>query len=243
MLMLASNNVLSPANGTPIALPSQDIILGCYYLTMKAKGAKVEKSIFANPEEAIRAQEDGYIDIHTVVKVRVKGKIEETTIGRILFNQVLPEDFKFVDLTIDKKGLARIISYIYRQYGQDVAVNCLDDIKELGFHYATISGITIGIVDLEIPSEKERILEEAEKNVAKIREQFNYGLIMEEERIEKIINAWTDAADEVISAIIGNLSSFNPLYTMVESGARGSRRQIGQLAGMRGLMADPSGKN
>ncbi|NLL62558.1 MAG: DNA-directed RNA polymerase subunit beta' [Candidatus Atribacteria bacterium] len=242
MLMLASNNVLSPANGTPIALPSQDIILGCYYLTMKAKGAKVEKSIFANPEEAIRAQEDGYIDIHTVVKVRVKGKIEETTIGRILFNQVLPEDFKFVDLTIDKKGLARIISYIYRQYGQDVAVNCLDDIKELGFHYATISGITIGIVDLEIPSEKERILEEAEKNVAKIREQFNYGLIMEEERIEKIINAWTDAADEVISAIIGNLSSFNPLYTMVESGARGSRRQIGQLAGMRGLMADPSGK-
>ena len=243
MLMLASNNVLSPANGTPIALPSQDIILGCYYLTMKEKGTKSEKKgMFANPEEAVRALEDGHIGIHSVVKVRVKGKIEETTIGRILFNQALPEDFHFVNFTIDKKKLGSIISFIYRQYGQKVAVNCLDDIKELGFHYATVSGITIGIVDLEIPSEKEKILEDAEKNVAKIREQFNYGLIMEEERIEKIINAWTDAADDVINAIIGNLSSFNPLYTMVESGARGSRRQIGQLAGMRGLMADPSGK-
>lgn len=242
MLMLASNNILSPANGTPIALPSQDIILGCYYLTMKEKGARGDKNIFANPEEAIRAQEDGYIDIHAVVKVRVKGKIEETTIGRVLFNQVLPEGMKFVDMTIDKKKLAHIISYIYRQYGQDVAVDCLDDIKELGFHYATISGLTIGIMDLEIPSEKEKILEEAERNVTKIKEQYNYGLIMEEERIEKIINAWTEAADKVISAILSNLSSFNPLYTMVDSGARGSRRQIGQLAGMRGLMADPSGK-
>lgn len=242
LLMLATNNVLSPANGTPIALPSQDIILGCYYLTMKEKGAKGEGKIFANSEEAIRAVEEGFVDIHASVRVRTKGKIEETTVGRVIFNQVLPEDMNFVDLTITKKTLARIISYIYRRYGQDITVNCLDNIKELGFHYATISGITIGIVDLEIPSEKEKILEEAEKEVGKIKEQFNYGLIMEEERIEKIINAWTDAADKVVNAILNNLSIFNPLYMMADSGARGSRRQIGQLAGMRGLMADPSGK-
>ncbi len=242
LLMLATNNVLSPANGTPIALPSQDIILGCYYLTMKEKGRKGEGKIFANPEEAIRAQEEGFIDIHANVKVRVKGEIEETTVGRVIFNQVLPIDMNFVDLTITKKTLARIISYIYRRYGQEVAVKFLDDIKEIGFHYATISGITIGVVDLEIPSEKEKILEEAEEKVSKIKEQFNYGLIMEEEREQKIISAWTDAVDKVINAILNNLSSFSPLYMMADSGARGSRRQIGQLAGMRGLMADPSGR-
>ncbi len=242
ILMLATNNVLSPANGIPIALPSQDIILGCYYLTMKEKGRKGEGKIFANPEEAIRAQEEGHVDIHASVRVRVNDKIEDTTVGRVIFNQVLPEDMKFVDLTINKKALARIISYLYRQYGQEVTVKCLDDVKELGFKFATKSGITIGIIDLEIPSEKEKILEDAEKDVAKIKEQFNYGLIMEEERVEKIINAWTNAADKVVTAILSHLRSFNPLYMMADSGARGSRRQIGQLAGMRGLMADPSGK-
>ncbi len=242
MLMLSSHNILSPANGAPIALPAQDIVLGCYYLTMKEKGKKGEGKLFANPEEVIRAREDGYIDIHAKIKVRVKGLIEETSAGRVIFNQVLPQDMKFVDLTITKKSLAKIISYIYRQFGQDVAVKCLDDIKELGFHYATVSGITIGVVDLEIPSEKDKIIEEAEKSVSKIEEQFNYGLIMEEEREEKIITAWTDAANNVVNAILNNLSSFNPLFMMADSGARGSRRQIGQLAGMRGLMADPSGK-
>ncbi len=242
MLMLATNNVLSPANGIPIALPSQDIILGCYYLTMKVKGTKGEGKIFANPEEAIRAVEEGYVDVHATVKIRIKENIEETTIGRVIFNQILPKDMKFVDLTITKKALARIISYLYRQYGQEITVTCLDNIKDLGFNFATKSGITIGIVDLEIPSEKEKILEEAEIEVAKIKEQFNYGLIMEEERVEKIINAWTDAADKVVTAILSHLRSFNPLYMMADSGARGSRRQIGQLAGMRGLMADPSGK-
>ncbi len=242
ILMLSSNNVLSPANGAPIALPSQDIILGCYYLTMKEKGQKGEGNLFSNPEEAIRAEEEGYIDMHASVKIRVKDVIEETTVGRVIFNQILPEDMKFVDLTITKKSLAKIISYIYRHFGQEIAVKCLDDIKELGFHYATISGITIGVVDLEIPSQKDKILEEAEKSVSKIKEQFHYGLIMEEEREEKIITAWTDAANNVVNAILDNLSSFNPLYMMADSGARGSRRQIGQLAGMRGLMADPSGK-
>ncbi|MBN2395069.1 MAG: DNA-directed RNA polymerase subunit beta', partial [Candidatus Atribacteria bacterium] len=242
MLMLSSNNVLSPANGIPIALPSQDIILGCYYLTMKEKGKEGEGKLFSNPEEAIRAQEEGYIDIHAIIRIRVKGNTEETTVGRVIFNQILPEDMQYVDLTITKKSLAKIITYIYRHYGRDTAVKFLDDIKELGFHYATISGITIGVVDLEIPSEKDKILEEAEKSVAKIKEQFHYGLIMEEEREEKIITAWTDAANNVVNAILNNLSSFNPLYMMADSGARGSRRQIGQLAGMRGLMADPSGK-
>src|SRR6056297_167058 len=241
-LMLSSHNILSPANGTPIALPAQDIVLGCYYLTMKERGQKGEGKIFSCPEEAIRAQEEGYVHIHAKVKIRVKGNIEETTIGRVIFNQILPADMKFVDLTITKKSLAKIISYIFRHFGQDVAAKCLDDVKELGFHYATTYGITIGVVDLEIHSEKDKIIEEAEKNVSKIKEQYNYGLIMEEEREEKIITAWTDAANNVVSAILNNLRSVNPLFMMADSGARGSRRQIGQLAGMRGLMADPSGK-
>jgi len=242
ILMLSSHNILSPANGTPIALPAQDIVLGCYYLTMKEKGQKGEGKFFSNPNEAIRAQEEGYIDMHSQIKIRIKGNIEDTTVGRVIFNQILPEDMKFVDLTITKKSLAKIISYIYRHFGQDLAVKCLDDVKDIGFHYATLSGITIGVVDLEIPSEKDKIIEEAEKSVSKIKEQFNYGLIMEEEREEKIITAWTNAANNVVNAILNNLSSFNPLYMMADSGARGSRRQIGQLAGMRGLMADPSGK-
>ena len=241
-LMLSAHNILSPANGSPIALPAQDIVLGCYYLTMKEKGQKGEGKLFSCPEEAIRAQEEGYVDIHAKVKIRVKGQIEDTTIGRVMFNQVLPEEMKFVDLTINKKSLAKIISYIFRHFGQDVAVKCLDSIKELGFHYVTISGITIGVVDLEIPSEKDKIIEDTEKTVDKIEEQFNYGLIMKEEREEKIITAWTEAANNVVSAILNNLSSFNPLFMMADSGARGSSRQIGQLAGMRGLMADPSGK-
>ncbi|MFW6121126.1 MAG: DNA-directed RNA polymerase subunit beta', partial [Petrotogales bacterium] len=242
VLMLSSHNILSPANGTPIALPAQDIVLGCYYLTMKEKGQKGEGKIFSCPEEAMRAQEEGFVDLHAKVKIRVKGNIEETTVGRVIFNQILPEDMKFVDLTITKKSLAKIISYIFRHFGQDIAVKCLDDVKELGFHYATTSGITIGVVDLEIPSEKDKIIEEAEKTVSKIKEQFNYGLIMKEEREEKIITAWTDAANNVVNAILNNLRSGNPLFMMADSGARGSRRQIGQLAGMRGLMADPSGK-
>ena len=135
MLMLSSNNILSPANGMPIALPSQDIILGCYYLTMKEKGVKGEGKLFANPDEAIRAYEEGYIGIHANIKVRIKEIIEETTVGSVIFNQVLPPDMKFVDLTISKKALARIISYIYRQYGQEITVSCLDSIKELGFHF------------------------------------------------------------------------------------------------------------
>jgi DNA-directed RNA polymerase subunit beta' len=241
-LMLSSHNILSPANGSPIALPAQDIVLGCYYLTMKEKGQKGEGKIFSSTEEAMRAQEEGYVDLHANVKLRIKGQIEETTVGRAIFNQILPEEMKFVDLTITKKSLAKIISYIFRHFGQDIAVKCLDDVKELGFHYATTSGITIGVVDLEIPSEKDKIIDDTEKTVSKIEEQFNYGLIMKEEREEKIITAWTDAANNVVSAILNNLSSFNPLYMMAESGARGSSRQIGQLAGMRGLMADPSGK-
>ena len=241
-LMLSSHNILSPSNGSPISLPAQDIVLGCYYLTMKEKGQKGEGKIFSNPEEAIRAEEDGYVDIHAKVKIRIKNQVEDTTVGRAIFNQVLPKEMKFVDLTITKKSLAKIISYIFRHFGQDIAVKCLDDIKELGFHYATTSGITIGVVDLEIPSEKDKIIDDTEKTVTKIEEQFNYGLIMKEEREEKIITAWTDAANNVVSAILNNLSSFNPLYMMADSGARGSSRQIGQLAGMRGLMADPSGK-
>jgi len=242
VLMLSSNNILSPANGSPIALPSQDIILGCYYLTMRGSGEKGEGKIFGNSNEAIRAYEDGIVGLHAKIKYRLHNSLKDTTIGRIIFNEVLPNDMEFVNLTINKKSVEKIISFIYRKYGAELTVESLDKIKQLGFNFATSSGISIGVVDLEIPSEKNKILEAAEKEVDKIQEQYNYGLIMDDEREQKIINAWTKAANEVVDAILRNLSKFNPLYIMADSGARGSKRQIGQLAGMRGLMADPSGK-
>ncbi|MEA2087385.1 MAG: DNA-directed RNA polymerase subunit beta' [Candidatus Caldatribacteriota bacterium] len=242
VLMLSSNNILSPANGLPIALPSQDIILGCYYLTMQESGQKGEGKIFGNPNEAIRAYEDDIIDLHTKIKYRIHNSLKSTTAGRIIFNEIFPDDMDFINLTITKKSLEKIISFVYRKYGKEVTVDILDEIKKLGFNFATSSGISMGIVDLEIPSQKDKILEVAEKEVDKIQEQYNYGLIMDDEREQKIVNAWTKAADEVVDAILKNLSKFNPLYIMADSGARGSKRQIGQLAGMRGLMADPSGK-
>jgi len=242
ILMLSSKNILSPANGLPIALPSQDIILGCYYLTMQESGRKGEGKIFCNSNEAIRAYEDEIIDLHAKIKYRVDNYLKDTSVGRIIFNEILPDDMDFVNLTINKKSLEKIISFIYRKYGGEITVDILDKIKKLGFNFATSSGISIGIVDLEIPSQKDKILELAEQEVDKIKEQYNYGLIMEDEREQKIINAWTKASNDIVDAILKNLSKFNPLYIMADSGARGSKRQIGQLAGMRGLMADPSGK-
>ena len=242
ILMLSSNNILSPANGLPIALPSQDIILGCYYLTMRESGKKGEGSIFGNPNEAIRAYEDGFIELHAKIKYKTQHSLKETSTGRIIFNEIFPNDMDFINLTITKKSLEKIISFVYRKYGKEVTVDILDKIKKLGFNFATSSGISISVVDLEIPSQKDKILEVTEKEVDKIQEQYNYGLIMDDEREQKIVNAWTKAADEVVNAILKNLNKFNPLYIMADSGARGSKRQIGQLAGMRGLMADPSGK-
>ena len=242
ILMLSSNNILSPANGLPIALPSQDIILGCYYLTMRESGQKGEGKIFGNFNEVIRVYEDGFIDLHAKIKCRINNSLKSTTAGRIIFNEIFPDDMDFINLTITKKSLEKIISFVYRKYGKEITVDILDKIKKLGFNFATSSGISIGIVDLEIPSQKVEILKVAEKEVDKIQEQYNYGLIMDDEREQKIVNAWTKAADDVVDAILKNLSKFNPLYIMADSGARGSKRQIGQLAGMRGLMADPSGK-
>ncbi|MEA1939947.1 MAG: DNA-directed RNA polymerase subunit beta' [Candidatus Caldatribacteriota bacterium] len=241
-LMLSSKNILSPSNGLPIALPSQDIILGCYYMTMKEKDQKGEGKIFGNSHEAVRAYEEGFVDLHAIIKFRTNGSIKHTTIGRIIFNEVLPESMDFMNLTINKKSLEKIISFVYRKYGANETVKILDKIKKLGFNFATSSGVSIGIADLEIPSAKEKILEITEKEVNKIQEQYNYGLIMEDEREQKIVNSWTKASNDVVDAILKNLSKFNPLFIMSDSGARGSKRQIGQLAGMRGLMADPSGK-
>lgn len=242
VLMLSSNNILSPANGLPVALPSQDIILGCYYLTMRESGQKGEGKIIGNFNEAVRIYEDGFIDLHAKIKCKINNSLKSTTVGRIIFNEIFPDDMDFINLTITKKSLEKIISFVYRKYGKETTVDILDKIKKLGFSFATSSGISIGIADLEIPSQKDEILEIAEKEVDKIQEQYNYGLIMDDEREQKIVNSWTKASNDVVDAILKNLSKFNPLYIMADSGARGSKRQIGQLAGMRGLMADPSGK-
>ena len=201
ILMLSSNNILSPANGLPITLPSQDIILGCYYLTMRESEQKGEGKIFGNFNKAIRAYEDGFIDLHAKIKCKIHNSLKSTTAGRIIFNEIFPDDMDFINLTITKKSLEKIISFVYRKYGKEITVDILDKIKNLGFNFATSSGISIGVVDLEIPSKKDEILEVAEKEVDKIQEQYNYGLIMDDEREQKIVNAWTKAANDVVDAI------------------------------------------
>ncbi|MEN3185921.1 MAG: DNA-directed RNA polymerase subunit beta' [Atribacterota bacterium] len=245
IIMLSSHNILSPAHGKPIAVPTQDMVLGCYYLTLLGnKGAK--RRIFRDVNEAMLAYSFRKLDLHEPIFVREiterHPEIRETTVGRIIFNQVLPEGMPYYNESITKKKLSEIVDLCYRNFGNLVTVQLLDRIKELGFHYATKSGSTIGVLDLEIPVEKTEIIEEATQRVEEINEHYNEGLITSEEREQKVIDVWTDASNKIADAILKSLSDFNPVNMMAKSGARGSIRQVSQLAGMRGLMADPSGR-
>jgi len=243
ILMLSANNIFSPANGQPIATPSQDIVLGLYYLTKVREGCKGEGRIFANAEEAITAFQDDEVEKHTKVKMRLKdGTIVETTMGRILFNQILPKNFRFVNDCMDKKKISNVIAQCYRQFGHHEVVLLLDRLKELGFEEGTQSGASIGIDDIQIPKRKAEFLSEANAEVDQIEDQYQNGLITDGERYNKVIDIWTHVTDRVSDEVFERLDSFNPIYMMADSGARGSKQQIRQLAGMRGLMAKPSGE-
>jgi len=248
LLLLSLNNILSPSDGRPIAVPSQDIVLGCHYLTSEKSGLKGEGKIFADQGEVLLACEAGEVDLQAKIKVRLNGKLVETTTGRVFFNEALGAPLPFISEEMNKKALTGLIDLCYRKYGYGETAKLLDNLKEIGFEIATLMGISISIDDIRIPPEKEAILEQSRREVDKIEEQYRKGVITDGERYNKVIDTWTHATDRIEDIMFeglkqkGDNSRFNPIYMMAQSGARGSPLQIRQLAGMRGLMAKPSGE-
>lgn len=242
LLMLSSHNILNPKDGKPVTTPTQDMVLGCYYLTSQREGALGEGKAFSSKEEALMAYENNALSLHATIKVRYQGEILETTIGRLIFNEVIPEELGYFNDVADKKALGRIVDETYRKTGYAGTAKLLDGLKRLGYEYATKAGITISVFDITIPKEKQDILQAAENRVTEVEKQYRRGLITEEERYRKVIDIWNDATDKVTKALMHSLDKFNSVYMMANSGARGNIQQIRQLAGMRGLMADPSGR-
>ena len=262
-LMLSANNLLKPQDGGPVTVPTQDMVLGSYYLTIEKKGEKGEGNIFSHPNEAVLAYQAGDVSLHAPIKVRLskvidgerRSKIVDATVGRILFNEAIPQDLGFTDRTkdgqefdleimflVDKKALGKIVDRCIRVHGTTKTAIVLDKIKALGFKYSTQGAITISVSDMEIPGAKEQYLAEAEERVDKITKQYKRGLISDEERSGLVIATWNETIDKVTSALLDHLDEYNPIYMMANSGSRGSTNQIRQLAGMRGLMADTSGR-
>ncbi|MDD4074481.1 MAG: DNA-directed RNA polymerase subunit beta' [Eubacteriales bacterium] len=262
-LMLASNNILKPQDGKPVVCPTQDMVLGCYYLTMQRPGEKGEGRAFANQDEAVMAYQMGQISLQAVIKVRVerewKGekrrKVIETSVGRLIFNDAIPQNIGYVDRTkeenlfvleidklVVKKDIGKIVDHCYRRYGATETAEMLDRIKALGYKYSTRGGLTVGFQDITVPSEKPAILAGAEKEVESIDNLFRMGLLTSGEKRSNVIKIWEKATDDVTQALMSGLDKYNPIFMMADSGARGSTNQIRQLAGMRGLMADPSGQ-
>ncbi|MGQ9557163.1 MAG: DNA-directed RNA polymerase subunit beta' [Desulfurispora sp.] len=242
LLMLSAHNILNPKDGRPVAIPTQDMVLGCYYLTMERPGDKGEGKVFVDANEAVMAYEEGVISLHARISVRYEGQRLETTVGRLMFNEVLPVELRYYNRVADKKELSRIVDECYRKLGFAATGELLDGLKKIGFKYATRAGVTIAVSDITIPEEKKHILAETDQEVEKVEKQYRRGLITNDERYRKVIELWNKATDRVTRALMNTLDRFNPVYMMATSGARGNIQQIRQLAGMRGLMADPSGR-
>ncbi len=259
VLMMSTNNILSPANGSPIIIPSQDIVLGIYYLTRVKTEAKGEGMLFAGPDEVRSAIDAGMIDLHARIKVRINSEIKETTAGRIILSEIVPEQINFdmINKLMNKKELTNLIDHCYRLCGDKATIILADKLKDMGFKYATVSGISFAISNMIIPENKKRIVSQADKDVLKIQKQYMDGLITDGERYNKVVDIWAQATEKIASEMMKDISteevsssdgkkrrieSFNPIYMMADSGARGSGQQLRQLAGMRGLMAKPSGE-
>ena len=258
VLMMSTNNILSPAHGEPIIIPSQDIVLGLYYLTRERLLVQGEGRSFSSPEEVRVAYDHKQVHLQAKIKVRLNGEMVETTTGRILLCELLPEGmpFKTINKVLTKKELAKLIDYAYRHVGTKATVILADRLKDIGYEYATRVAISISINDMMIPVEKDEILGKAEKAVLEVEDQYNDGLITSGEKYNKVVDIWSKATDDVAQEMLSELSvqylrgkdgkvfetpSFNSIFIMADSGARGSKDQIRQLAGMRGLMAKPSG--
>jgi len=244
VLMLASHNILHPANGEPIAVPSQDMVLGCYYLTRPKAGVQGEGKIFGSIEEVLLAYENKAVDLHANVHLKHNNTWHKnTTVGRVIFNSILPDEIGFINEIINKKRLTKAVNEAYMIAGNAKTVIFLDKLKDLGFAMATKSGVSIAISDILIPDQKDEILLEASNEVDSVKKKFDRHVLTDGERYNKVIDIWTHATNKVASSMMDGLkddrSGFNPVYMMVDSGARGGQDQIKQLAGMRGLMAKP----
>ncbi len=252
MLMLASHNLLNPANGAPITVPSQDMVLGLYYMTKPRPGARGEGMIFYSTEEVIIAYNEGVIDLHAIVKVKVADVDEngemfkhiiETSVGRIIFNQVVPKEVGYINQLLTKKSLRTIISDIYKKTGNAVTVRFLDDIKDLGYTMAYRGGLSFNLSDVVVPFDKKEIVDAGYNEVEEVMMNYNMGFITNNERYNQVIDIWTHANAKLTNSVMKTLSTdrqgFNSVYMMLDSGARGSKEQIRQLCGMRGLMAKP----
>ena len=246
VLMLSANNLLLPSNGKPVATPHQEQVLGCYYLTKGRPGARGEGMRFNSTDEVNQALDHGVIELHAPVMVRMEGGWLETTAGRVIFNASVPDELGYINDVMDKKALTALVSRSHLELGGEKTVAFVDDLKDLGFRYATLAGITIGIDDLIIPQDKPKLLADADRDVSKITTDFENKRISEGERYNRVIDRWTTArdavADSMMVAIENDRQGFNPVYMMAHSGSRGSRDQISQLSGMRGLMAKPQKK-
>ena len=260
-LMLATNNLLKPQDGKPVAVPRLDMILGSYYLTMTLDGELGEGKYFKDPDEALMAFQNKAVSIHAKIFVRVSKEIDgeiktkkiSTSVGRIIFNQGIPQDLGFIDRKEDpfqyeidfpvmKKSMGTIIERVIDKHGLTESAEVIDYIKALGFKYSTLAGITFSLADVEVPASKKDILAEADKQVEKVRNQYRRGLITDDERYQSVVGIWDKATNDVSKAMEENFGDLNPIYMMVKSGARGNMNQLRQIAGMRGLMASTTGK-
>jgi DNA-directed RNA polymerase beta' subunit len=243
ILMLSTENLFPPGDGKPVVTPTRDIILGCYYLTQKRVGALGSQKEFANAYDARLGYEMGKVDLHADIRVRVDGALINTTVGRLIFNEVLPSRLRYLDRIVDDRELGRLIRECSRHYGTARTVQLVDDLKELGFRFATTAGITISMTDMNVPrARRDDIIAGTEAEVERANQNFVRGLISAGERSDTVCRLWNQAADKVSDAILSNIDPFNPIYMMANSGARGTPRQISQIAGMRGLMSDPFGR-
>ncbi len=243
ILMLSSHNILSPSNGAPIVHPTQDQVLGCYYLTKSKTHDLGEGKMFSSPEEVIIAYNVGKVGLHARIKIRISGKLIETTTGRVIFNQIVPKELGYINELLNKKRLTQIVQTAFRACGNLRTAEFLDNLKEIGFTYATKGGLSVSIGDVIIPKEKEEVISKALHDVDNVQNQYYRGFITNGERYNKVIDIWTRATNKVAERLFDSLQhasdGFNSLYMMVDSGARGSKEQVRQLAGMRGLMAKP----
>jgi len=246
LLMLAPRNILNPANGRPIAVPTKDMVLGCYYITKVQANGKGTAKLFSSPKEAMIAYDQKVVSLNALIKIQINGEVIETTIGRLMLNEIIPEKAKqgkFYNELMTNRRLQEIIGNIYQHLDFDETAKFLDELKDLGFEMATKGGLSISVADVEVPDEKNKLVTEAQEKVDEIQSQYEMGLITDGERYNMIIDTWTHINVEVAEAMFNHLrvsqNGFNPLFMMADSGARGSKEQIRQLAGMRGLMAKP----
>ncbi len=259
ILMMSTNNILSPANGKPVILPGQDIVLGIYYLTRSRPGARGEGMCFADPAEARSALDAGVVELHAQIRLRINGEIKETTVGRAILSEIIPEAISFdeINKTMNKKGLEQLIDHCYRLCGDKTTILLADRLKDIGFRYASISGVSFALHNMIIPATKKESVARAHRDVLKIQKEYMDGTITDGERYNKVIDVWNQTTERIATELMVGIEkeeivnsrgekvlvdSFNPIYMMADSGARGSAAQIKQLAGMRGLMAKPSGE-